>query len=101
MAMRNLVEGECGGTNSLMKLTSHYTQDKARRQEGFFHGQRQNQGLVHGRPIQEATERELVDEFLTGQRINMAPQTFHMGSLLQEMREIEEQEYRHAPQRGE
>ncbi|XP_062589853.1 peroxisomal targeting signal 1 receptor-like isoform X2 [Saccostrea cucullata] len=100
MAMRNLVEGECGGTNSLMKLTSHYTQDKARRQEGFLHGQRQNQGLVHGRPIQEATERELVDEFLTGQRINMAPQTFHMGSLLQEMREIEEQEYRHAPQRA-
>jgi hypothetical protein len=41
-----------------------------------------------------------VDEYLTGQRINMAPQTFHMGSLLQEMREIEEQEYKHAPQRG-
>ncbi|XP_061189708.1 peroxisomal targeting signal 1 receptor-like isoform X2 [Saccostrea echinata] len=100
MAMRNLVEGECGGTNSLMKLTSHYTQDKARRQEGFLHGQVQNHGLVPGRPIQEATERELVDEFLTGQRINMAPQTFHMGSLLQEMREIEEQEYRHAPQRA-
>ncbi|XP_048752500.1 peroxisomal targeting signal 1 receptor-like isoform X2 [Ostrea edulis] len=100
MAMRNLVEGECGGTNSLMKLTSHYTQDKARRQEGFLHGRSPNQGLVSGRPIQEATERELVDEYLTGQRINMAPQTFHMGSLLQEMREIEEQEYKHAPQRA-
>ena len=47
------------------------------------------------------TALQLVDEFLTGQRINMAPQTFHMGSLLQEMREIEEQEYKHAPQRGE
>lgn len=99
MAMRNLVDGECGGTNSLMKLTSHYTQDQARRQEGFLHGRGQ-QGPVSGRPLHEATERELVDEFLTGQRINMAPQTFHMGGLLQEMREIEEQEYKHAPQRA-
>ena len=37
---------------------------------------------------------------MAGQNVAMAPQTFHMGSLLQEMREIEEAEIAHAPQRG-
>jgi len=41
-----------------------------------------------------------VDEFLGSQRVAMAPQTFHMGSLLQEMREIEGQEQNFIPQRG-
>lgn len=44
---------------------------------------------------------KLVDEFLGSQRVVMAPQTFHMGSLLQEMREIEEAEVKFVPQRGE
>ena len=41
-----------------------------------------------------------MDEFLGSQRVAMAPQTFHMGSLLQEMREIEESEVKFVPQRG-
>ena len=40
------------------------------------------------------------DEFLQGQNIQAAPETFHMGSLLQEMRQIEEAELFHEPQTG-
>ncbi|KAL4221619.1 PEX5-related protein [Mactra antiquata] len=101
MAMRNLVEGECGGTNSLMKLSAHMTNDRAMRQEGFLPG-RPGSRIQHPieRPLAEASPNELVDEFLGGQRVAMAPQTFHMGSLLQEMREIEGAEQNFVPQRG-
>lgn len=99
MAMRNLVDGECGGANSLMKLTTHFTQDRGLRQEGLIPGRPGLRQQI-SRPITDATEAELVDEFLGSQRVAMAPQTFHMGSLLQEMREIEESEVKFVPQRG-
>ncbi|XP_076452011.1 peroxisomal targeting signal 1 receptor-like [Babylonia areolata] len=97
---RNLVDGECGGANSLMKLTSHFTQDKAFRQEAIGPGARPPHHEQVGRPIDVAHPDELVGEFLSGQSMAMAPQTFHMASLLQEMRELEEAEIAQAPQRG-
>ncbi|KAK3594429.1 hypothetical protein CHS0354_000250 [Potamilus streckersoni] len=101
MALRNLVEGECGGSNSLMKLTSHFTQDRALRQERYAPGQIGPQRPdLRSQPIADMTETELVEEFLSSQRVAMAPQTFHMGSLLQEMREIEESQFTYTPQRG-
>ncbi|KAK3104843.1 hypothetical protein FSP39_011457 [Pinctada imbricata] len=89
MAMRNLVDGDCGGNNSLMKLTTHFTQDKALRQEGLFHGRVPPHHAV-----------VLVEEFFGEHATTMAPQTFHMGGLLQEMREIEEHEFKYVPQRA-
>ncbi|ESO91295.1 hypothetical protein LOTGIDRAFT_209637 [Lottia gigantea] len=90
MAGRHLVEGDCGGSNSLMKFGSHFTQDRAFKQDGF-------------RPVQPKTlptSSDLVSEFLSNHQTTMEPQTFHMGSLLQEMREIEETELSYTPQRA-
>uniref|UniRef100_A0A131XNQ8 Peroxisomal targeting signal 1 receptor n=1 Tax=Ixodes ricinus TaxID=34613 RepID=A0A131XNQ8_IXORI len=89
MSMRDLVEAQCGAPNALVKLTGHVSQDRALQQEGLIRER-------HGRPLsaQAGTSAELVDEFLAerhgpGLRQRMAPQTFHMAALLQEMQDIE------------
>ncbi|XP_067658624.1 peroxisomal targeting signal 1 receptor-like isoform X2 [Haliotis asinina] len=94
MAGRGLVDGECGGSNSLMKLNSHFTRDRAFKQEGF-----RPPGQA-GKPITQISPDELVNEFMLGHQTAIAPQTFHMSSLLQEMREIEESEMKHMPHRA-
>lgn len=85
MSIRNLVEAECGAPNPLVKLSSHAIQDAARQQEGLL---RQRH---HGQLGAAGTSAGLVDEFLAERHgpERMAPQTFHMAGLLQEMHDIE------------
>lgn len=78
-AMRDLVDRDCGGSNALMKLTPHFTQDRTRRQDGIrstrpFHGP--------GIPLSQASENELVSEFLAARSMPAAPETFDMSALL-------------------
>lgn len=77
MSFRNLLEGDCGGQNPLMKLGSHFTQDQAYRQE-----------QVH--PLsQEFSQADLlVHEFLED-NLSQNVQTFRMDELFREMRDIE------------
>uniref|UniRef100_A0A8C5HK91 Peroxisomal targeting signal 1 receptor n=1 Tax=Gouania willdenowi TaxID=441366 RepID=A0A8C5HK91_GOUWI len=91
MAMRELVEAECGGTNPLMKLTSHMTT------EGGAWRHRSTPTMPPA-PIEIATEEQLVNEFL--HEPPRAPHTFDMGQLLEEMQQIDQQSYRQAPQRA-
>uniref|UniRef100_A0A8D0AHM7 Peroxisomal targeting signal 1 receptor n=1 Tax=Sander lucioperca TaxID=283035 RepID=A0A8D0AHM7_SANLU len=85
MAMRELVEAECGGANPLMKLTSHMSK------EGGAWRHRST-------PTVSYLYITLVNEFL--QAPPRPPHTFDMGQLLEEMQQIDQQSYRQAPQRA-
>lgn len=91
MAMRELVDAECGGANPLMKLTSHMTQEGG----AWRH---RSTPTIPPTPIELATEEELVNEFL--QAPPRPPHSFDMGQLLEEMQQIDQQNYRQAPQRA-
>ncbi|XP_058504391.1 peroxisomal biogenesis factor 5 isoform X2 [Solea solea] len=91
MAMRELVEAECGGANPLMKLTSHMSKEGG----AWRH---RSTPTIPPTPIEIATEEELVNEFL--QAPPRPPHTFDMGQLLEEMQQIDQQSYRQAPQRA-
>ncbi|CAN7987540.1 unnamed protein product [Ixodes pacificus] len=103
MSMRDLVEAQCGAPNALVKLTGHVSQDRALQQVRDFHVLRATctRMTLEGRVCNLA---QLVDEFLAERhgpnlRQRMAPQTFHMAALLQEMQDIEKV-YQGMPQPG-
>ncbi|XP_020291067.1 peroxisomal targeting signal 1 receptor isoform X2 [Pseudomyrmex gracilis] len=81
MAFQELVEGECGGPNSLMRLASHYMQDHGFKEEGIRHPFDLT-SETFGKPDAD----QFVQEFL---QEPACPQTFRMENLLQEMREID------------
>ncbi|XP_042872405.1 peroxisomal targeting signal 1 receptor-like isoform X1 [Penaeus japonicus] len=105
MALRNLVDAQCGEGNALVRLTQHVMRDKSLADEGL----RWPQGRP---PAQEGAFKvqygptlvgdQLVEEFMTEtqQAATAAPQAFRMDSLLQEMREIESMRARAGPMRG-
>lgn len=81
MAFRELVEGDCGGPSSLMRLTSHYVQDHGFKEEGI------HQPFSPAETFQTQDADRLVQQFLEEPA---CPQTFRMDNLLQEMREIDQ-----------
>lgn len=100
MAMRDLVEGECGSANPLMKLVTHFTQDQSFHQEGLVQDRFGPPRELGERAFHEAQEDQLVSEFLRDPRTHAPPQSFRMGDLLHEMKEIEQQNQHHTPVRA-
>lgn len=82
MALRELVEGDCGGPSSLIRLTSHFVRDHGFKEEGIHHP------FEHVEPFQASDADQLVKQFL--EENPSCPQTFRMDNLLQEMREIDQ-----------
>lgn len=87
MALRGLVEGDCGGANPLVRLTSHLTNDNAHLEDGLVRS-------IRGQNVSGIPEQGLVREFLSethevASRAARPPQTFRMDSLLREMTDIE------------
>ncbi|KAL0105384.1 hypothetical protein PUN28_016798 [Cardiocondyla obscurior] len=81
MAFRELVEGDCGGSSSLLQLTSHYVQDHAFKEQGI------HQPFSSSETFQASDADQLVQQFLDEPA---CPQTFRMDNLLQEIREMDQ-----------
>ncbi|KAK7016221.1 PEX5-related protein [Halocaridina rubra] len=105
MALRNLVDAQCGEGNALVRLTQHVTRDKALADEGLgwhHHPPTITGGGFKGQYGPAMGGDQLVEEFMTETQAaaTAAPQAFRMDSLLQEMREIESMRARAGPMIG-
>lgn len=82
MAFRDLVDGDCAGPSSLIRLTSHLMQDR-----GY-----QEEGISNQRSFPAQHESALADQFVNqflDETVNSAPQTFKMDNILREMQKME------------
>lgn len=85
MALRDLVEGECGGPSSLMQLTSHFVKDHGLKDEGV------RDLFDQGVPFESDNQDQLVKQFL--EETAVYPQTFKMENLLHEVQDINQSIY--------
>lgn len=87
MSLRDLVDGECGGANQLMRMGAQLTRDSALKDEGFAGSSTLPSGPRPG------PSDEFVNEFLTqAGRTAPPPQSFRMDALLKEMQGISQQQ---------
>ncbi|XP_039298809.1 peroxisomal targeting signal 1 receptor [Nilaparvata lugens] len=83
MALRDLLEGECGASNSLVRLTNHFVQDRGLKDENYRHPFQANEPILSSQDPDQ-----LVQQFLE-ETVGSTPQSFRMDSLLAEMRDME------------
>lgn len=88
-----MVEGDCGGVNPLMNVTSHFNRDKAFQEETLRKGLSPSRSIAN-KTSAEIRAEEFVQDFLTENRQRVGARAndgraFHMDSLLRQMDNIQ------------
>ncbi|XP_050521879.1 peroxisomal targeting signal 1 receptor-like isoform X1 [Daktulosphaira vitifoliae] len=83
MSLQDLVEGDCGGSNSLVQLSSHFVQDHGLKDQDLRQASQSDQNVTQS--FLSATTGELADQFFSSEESD----TFKMDNILAEMRNAE------------
>ncbi|XP_060876872.1 peroxisomal targeting signal 1 receptor isoform X1 [Metopolophium dirhodum] len=83
MSIRDLVESDCGGSNSLVKLSTHFLQDHAFKDQDLKQSTQTAENS--DQRFLESSTGELADQFFS----SVENDTFKMDDLLTDMRSIE------------
>lgn len=108
--IKGLIENECAGQNSLVKLASHFTSSTEQKLTHvilnsflnsiiFFYKKNYSKDAIRGLKVdsvqqqQQLTTESLVNEYLSldqqQNRARTAPRTFHMETLFNELKHID------------